>query len=274
MAYLNGQLTTLAAAGWSDTTGFADNATLEIRDGQQTITGALDQSGLTEGITSMDVGPGFSGVIGGTAGPLKCDVDGSGTPQFRYASGGGALYYQAAGDNNLCVKFINSSAGRAYLTGGTFTTLELNSGYTEISDAVTPTTVNLTGGTLRCDAVITTLNQWGGNAILTKAPTTWIQWGGSGIHDSVSGNITTFSQGPGGFLDHRGGNIATFTIAGRFTVANATRAGTLAGTAGTIVLTTANIVDTSPTAGITWTAANITKLGKGTSTATSGGGPI
>lgn len=276
MAYLIGQSISLAAANWSDATGFADNAALEIRDGQQTISAGLDQSALTEGVSTIDVGPGFSGNIGGPSGSLKCDVDGSGTPQFRYAAAGGSLYYEAKGDNNLCVRFVNSSSARAYLTGGTFTTLELNSGYTEVSDSVTLSsqTVNLTGGTLKCDAVIGTLNQWGGNAILTKAPTTWIQWGGTGVHDSASGNITTFSQGPNGHLDHRGGNIATFTIAGSFTLANATRAGTLAGTAGTIVITTAKIVDTSPTAGITWTAANITKLGKGVGSSTAGGGPI
>lgn len=274
MAYLNGQLTTLVAAGWSDATGFADNATLEIRDGQQTITGGLDNSGLTEGITSLDIGPGFSGTIGGTAGPLKVDVDGSGTPQLRYAASGGALYYQAAGDDNLCARFVNSSAGRAYLVGGTFTVLELNSGYTQVSDAVTvsSSTVYMTGGTHDFDTAIGTLHQFGGNVIARKGVTTWTQYGGSGIHDSLSGNITTFTQSPGATMDHRGGNIATAVIAGNFTVERATRSGTIGGTSALLSLSTARIVDTSPTAGITWS--NVTKLGKGTGTAVSGGGPI
>lgn len=261
MAYLLAQSTSLAAANWSDATGFADNAVLEIRSGGQTVTAGLDQSGLTEGITSLNIGSEFTGTIGGTAGPLKCDVDGSGTPYLRNAASGGTLYYQAAGDNNLCVKFIQSGAGSSYIVGGTVTTLEVNAGYVGVNDSTTLATVNVTGGTFEADTAVTTLNQWGGSVIAKKSVTTWTQWGGAAVFNSIAGSITTLSQGSAGGFDHRGGNIATATIAGNFTVARANHAATIGGTAATIVSTTANVVSTATGAAITWS--NLAYIGAG-----------
>ena len=65
IAYLNEGAVSLAAANWSDATGFANNATLVISSGSQTITTSLDQSGLSGGIDTLDILQVFTGRIGG-----------------------------------------------------------------------------------------------------------------------------------------------------------------------------------------------------------------
>jgi len=147
IAYLNEGAVSLAAANWSDATGFANAATLVIAAGSQSITGSLDWSGLTAGIDTLDIGPQFTGRIGSpSAGPLKFDADESVTNRVVYNAGGGVLYLAAAGDNSIISNFWKSSPGAAYLMAGTFTNVILGEGPLSVNGSTVVDNAYLKGG--------------------------------------------------------------------------------------------------------------------------------
>lgn len=85
--------------------------------------GALDQSGLAEGVNSVWIKDSVnSGTIGGASGPfiIDCDVDTGGGSYFANF-GNVLLYYQAGGDNNLCSNFSCGRGSQNYIVGGTLT---------------------------------------------------------------------------------------------------------------------------------------------------------
>lgn len=136
-AYLNQGATSLAAANWSDTTGFADNAELVIVGTDQTdnnIVSNLDQSANTtgsgDGIHYLHTRPRFRGNVGTAAAPVITEFDTtySTQAQVRHA-GSGDLYIQ--GDTCALVEQIG--AGATFLRSGTWTTVVVLAGSLDIS---------------------------------------------------------------------------------------------------------------------------------------------
>lgn len=228
---LNVGATSFAAANWADATGFANGAQLAITDGSQSITGALDQSGLTTGINYLEIRNGFSGNIGGTTGSLIVDADVSTTPHILYAASGGSFYLRAGGNNTLVTRFDQKSAGRAYLTGGTFTTINLTTGTLSLSDNSTGTTVNLSGGTATLEGGSTgtsaTIIVLGGtHRIKRPAGTALVVVGGTVYYEAPSGSSSTLSM-YGGTIYHLSGDLTPTFYAGSYDPSNLYRNATL-----------------------------------------------
>ena len=164
-AYLNAGATSLAAANWSDTIGFAANATLFVQTGTQTITGGLTPS-IATGINNLDILPGFSGNIGGAAGSLAVETDSASLnqvtqiPRIRYNAAGGTLYYTpqgAGGAADVCDFFQVNGSGSAFLTGtGTVKRVEVQSGRLYVSPTIGSVATyrwELAGGTTTIDGI-------------------------------------------------------------------------------------------------------------------------
>lgn len=159
VTYLNENSTTMAAGGWSNATGFENSAILvNNKPGGQSIQTAIDWSGLTQGIESYDQLAPFSGVVGGVTGPLKVDADypntgpgtntvASGVGRIRVESG--TLYYQAAGNSNVCYIAQVGRSGNLFCMGGALTNFHAYGGTYNVGDQTTfgSGTIRLAGGT-------------------------------------------------------------------------------------------------------------------------------
>lgn len=135
----------------TDLTGlFSDLADVIFADGSQQITAGLNQSALTEGLSSLYGGPGFSGRIGGGSyGPLRVDVDGD-APEMIHWDSPGYLALYPGGDESLVKKIVISRGGTVdVMTGGTVTDFEVKKGYGFASGDVIVTNVRVDGGTYR-----------------------------------------------------------------------------------------------------------------------------
>lgn len=267
-AYLATGSVTLAAAAFSDTTGFADGATLGIETGSQVIITALDQSGLANGINYLHIMPGFSGDIGSpSVGSLKCDVDNGSLPHILYAASGGTFYYTAAGNSNVCTRFeCSSNGGTARILGGTITELQVLAGTCSVNTSTIVVTARLTGGACTIEdhaTAITTLVVDGGNHILRRAVTTATLNGGV-LYADLDGDslgATLFTMN-GGTLVLLSGNIpvAVF-VGGEIDVSRLKRPATIAGTSATIYPNFVGALRQAPGNILTWTTANITYIG-------------
>lgn len=144
-AFLNAGATSLAAANWTDATGFADSAELYVQSGTQTVTGGLTTS-LTNGIQNLDILSGWSGNIGGANGSLAVETRSSllnqatQIPRVRYYASGGTFYYTPQGGgaaSDLCDYYQIAGSGSGYLTGtGTVKRLESNGGRLYVGTAI------------------------------------------------------------------------------------------------------------------------------------------
>jgi hypothetical protein len=167
-AFLNAGATAFAAANWSDTTGFVDDAELYIQSGTQTVTGDLTPS-LANGIQNLDILSGWSGNIGGANGSLAVETRSSlinqvtQIPRVRYYASGGTFYYTPQGAGaaaNVCDYYQIAGSGNGYLTGtGTVKRLESNGGRLYVGTAVTSVATfrwMFSGGTVTIDGVVGT----------------------------------------------------------------------------------------------------------------------
>lgn len=148
VAYLNEGATSLASANWSDSTGFADNATLVIRESfgnGSAVTAGLDESGLTTGIEYLDIRPGASGTIGGDSGPLKVDADASADAYIRNR-GNVTLYIEAGGGSATINNYDCGGSSRNWLIGGTFTDFTTDGGVTNVGESAVITNLYAAGG--------------------------------------------------------------------------------------------------------------------------------
>lgn len=184
-ATLNKNANSLAAANWSDATGFADNAELVIADGTVDIDTALDQSGLTAGISYLIIRASYRANVGSAGTPLECDVDGT-DPTDTFAAptlamfAPTSLYYQASGGNNVCDNLVQAGSGRVFLEGGTITNLRQASGRVDVNASTVVTNANITGG--RCEFAynatnFTDLTVRGGNVITKRGGTMIVRAG-------------------------------------------------------------------------------------------------
>lgn len=204
IAYLNDGATSLAAANWSDAAGFGAAATLVINSGTQSIQSGLDQSASS--IEYLDILEGFSGTIGGAAGALKCDADGTAESaatiksRIRYWASGGALYFDAAGGTALAHYVQIKTGGRYYGVGGLQKNVHLEQGEAFFAAGVTATggVWHFDGGSGTIDYhatnVIPSLFVMGGAHSLKRNATTLYVGGGTVTIDCQALSITTVNQ--------------------------------------------------------------------------------
>jgi len=217
-AYLNSGSTTFAAAGWSDATGFATNATLVVSNGGQNITAGLDQSAVATGINYLKIAENFAGNIGTDSDPLKCDVDDVATQWSTSAAtsariehyGTGVLRYQAAGGSNVCTNYFQSGAGTSTIYGGTLTYATVQAGTFYANASTTLSDVQLLGGTsvveLKTGSLATMVIEGGSHTLRRAASTSIILNGGTLIYDCSSGTTASITIN-GGTLIHLAGDV-------------------------------------------------------------------
>lgn len=180
VAYLNENATSLAAANWSDATGFADGATLVINEkqGGLNITGGLSQAAAD--IEYLDV-LGYTGVLGNTGASATFDADGtaeaSTTAVSRVRWWAPGTGYFAAGGANTLFHFFQQAGGNIFLTNGIVKHVHLQSGKMNANENITSTgTWKLYGGNLTADYhatnTLTTVNVFGGSHVVNKQFTT------------------------------------------------------------------------------------------------------
>lgn len=220
VAYLAEDASSLAAANWSDTTGFADGATLVIQKGGKSIQDGLSQAAAD--IEYLDILPGFTGSIGGTGGSLTCDADGTAesaatlVSRIRYQAAGGHLYFNAGGANTLAHQVVIGNpprsgvgSGSFFGTGGILKNVQLLGGRATFSDAVLATggVWNFAGGSsttaYHATNDLPSVRVSGGTHLLQRNCTALVVAGG---------DVT---------LDCQGLTPGTITVyAGRFTLLN------------------------------------------------------
>lgn len=227
-AFLNAGATSLAAANWSDTTGYdSGTPTLYVQTGSQSITGGLaPASGSYAALYNFDVLSGFSGAIGGPAGSFAIETANAAfnqatqLPRVRYWASGGQLYYTPqgadAGITNECHYFQIAGSGSGNINGtGIVRRVEVESGRGYVAptvDSVATYRWTLTGGAVIIDGAvgstkIHSLTIAGGQHTLKRG----IQ-GGTVAENSVSEGLNVY--GGQVTIDAYGETIAKATVAG------------------------------------------------------------
>lgn len=240
LAYLNDGSKTLAAAAWSDATGFADNATLIVDRGTQLIDTALNSgSGLSTGISYIHFRKWFTGTVGSSGTTLETKFANYTTlPNVIFSAG--VLYLTCT---NTCNK-MRVFGGTVYLISGTVTDLEIIGGTVKVSASATVTNTVMAGGVYEDIAegsnTMTALTIYGGSAMVRR-PATTISVSdavGAGIGAPASNLIYNYSTGPttvnqrGGSIVHMNGNIGTYNgYGGSFDATRAIRDLTIGSTA-------------------------------------------
>lgn len=209
VAFLNEGATSVAAANWSDTTGFgASNVTLVINRGSQSIQTALDQSASGD-VNWLDVREGFGGTIGGTGGSLIFTAAAVGTltgtgqdvpiSRFRYFASGGQCWAQVSATRALDVLQCNSG-GTLNWTSGDVDRVDLDAGTLNYSSSATfgaSATFYAQGGSFLIDThatdVVPTLLVNGGSGRVRRTCTTITVTAGSLTIDLAALNITTLN---------------------------------------------------------------------------------
>lgn len=193
---LNEGATTMNAADWGGSSPVSGDTAIIAR-GNATVASPADYSAFAEGLAFLYYRPEFSGVIGSAASPWKVDVDVGGVGVESYCAGGGAVYRQAAGDNNLIDQLqVNSANGHYILTGGTATVGYMHRGRLTVGASAAITTLNVYGGVVIIEdgTAGTTVNQWGGTVITKRGYTTINSYGGDLSLDALGDTVTTLNQ--------------------------------------------------------------------------------
>lgn len=210
LAYLTEGSATLAAAAWSDATGFADNATLIVDAGTQTVTTALNAgSALSTGISYIHFRKGFTGQVGSAGTSLETKFANYTTlPNVLLSSGSVWLTC-----TNTCNKIL-VLGGNLTILSGTVSALEIVAGNVLVSASATVTALEMTGGNYRDLATssnaITTASIFGGTASFLRTTTTL------NISDAVGANV----RAPAAFVrsDHATGPTTINQRSGRLTL--------------------------------------------------------
>lgn len=277
IAYLNDGSTTLAAAAWSDATGFAAGATLVINSASaQSITTAVDQSAVAQ-VDYLNIRRLFSGTIGSASSPLRTGA----TSTIWNDAGGGTLYLEAAniaggGAANTIAKYQHSANGTAVLSGGTITQIEVSAGVVQIGASVVCTTLYVTGGTVTIEdnaTAITNVTITGSGKVICRRQVTNAQISGSAscTYDD-SGTITSLSALAGSTWTHWRGDVTTAVVSGTFNAGSLRANATVGGTSLTWIYPAVYV---SPSiGGATLTQSNVTNILGGYQTAFTGGGGV
>lgn len=243
IAYLNEGATSVAASNWSDTTGFADNATLVIDKpfgAGQPISSDTDQSGLTEGIDYLDIHPGAVGQLGTGASPLRLDADtaaGAGVSNYGQVS----LYLQAKGDDNTIKNFSCGPGSRNTLVAGTFGQTVVSGGMLTAEESAVMTSFDAYGGAgeIKYNSTKITLARiMRGNWLLRRACTSLIVGENATVtidlNDAADMTTTTLTNYGGKVIIVYGGYKTLVSLAGVIDLSQARRAFTIGATSLTL----------------------------------------
>lgn len=126
-AFLNNGATSLAAANWSDATGFgatANTAELTVGEGNANIVDDVDQSAATgHDVVYFVVEEGFTGTLGKAGTPVQFEAATPSNARVEYRAGGGAFYASPSGTG--WDTLILNTSGQMYIEGGTVASLEV-----------------------------------------------------------------------------------------------------------------------------------------------------
>lgn len=248
-AFLTSGATSLAAANWSDATGYnSGTPTLYVQNGTQTVTGGLaPASGSYVALYNFDVLSGFSGAIGGSAGSFAIETANAAfsqvtqLPRIRYYASGGAFYYSPqgadAGITNECHYYQIAGSGFGYVNGtGVVRRVECQSGRLYIAptiDGVTGYRWVLSGGSSTIDGSsgstkLFSVTVTGGQHLFKKG----VQ-GGSITATSVTEGLNVY--GGAVSIDAFGETVSDLVVAGgNVTIVNCGTIAHLAAFAGTL----------------------------------------
>jgi hypothetical protein len=214
----------MAAANWSDTTGFAAAAQLVIREGSQAIVNDLNQSATS--IEFLDIQEGFSGNIGNASGSLRCDADGTAESpttrlsRIRYNASGGNFYFSATGGNTLAHFVEINTGGTFWGTDGIMKNVVLQNGTARFAAAVAGTggVWRFTGGVGIIDyaaaLAIPQLDVVAGRHTLGRNATTLNVYGGELVIDCAALAITTITITGGNVRLLNSGTVTTVNLYG------------------------------------------------------------
>ena len=240
LAYLNENATSVAAANWSDSTGFADEAELVFSAGTVGVTSDLDQSGLTNGVHSIEVQATYNADIGVAGTPLQCDVDYN-SPSASDAAdaefvhnGPRRVYYQANGGNSECHNYRHTGTGQSYIEGGTIVTLYVVRGAFNANESTVITTATFYGGTavIENNATGFTSCTVKGGIVTSKRDGTYVVEGGTLVLDIPDASPTlsvTVRQG-GRLIVRQANALATLVNDGSVDISQSKRPVTLGAT--------------------------------------------
>lgn len=209
-----------AAGNTNVTTGFggtiASNDSLNFGVGSDNVTGGMDQSAYDLALLTASYR--WTGNVGGAGSALNVDINQAGAGTLNWGAGGGSLYIGAA--SRTIAKFVHSGMGAVYLSGGTVTTVETQSGVVNANDATTTTTLYVYGGEVTYDdnaTAITTAYVRGGVLNLKRGITTLNVMGGT-VRKYTDANLTARAATTinlwGGVLDYRSGTLTTVNAYG------------------------------------------------------------
>jgi hypothetical protein len=246
VAYLNEGATSLAAANWSDATGFADNATLVIDKkfgSGAPLTASTDQSGLTTGIDYLDILKGAQGQLGTGASPLQVDADtASGDGIVNY--GNVTLYFRGGGSGQIN-NFTCGAGSINYHVNDTITQVVVEGGTYIAEESAVITNFDAYGGSgeIKYNSTkITTCRIMRGTWVLRRACTNLFVGENARVIidlDDAATMTSTAISSYGGTIDLRFGAYPTITaIGGTLDLRNARRAFEIGGTAITLGGTT------------------------------------
>lgn len=257
-AYLNDGATALGTAGnWSDATGVANDATLVIPRGSQTIPGVDLSASAAAGVDYLHIMRAFSGSIGGGGTPLTLLFDATYTtkPNFIH-SGSGFVYLTTGSSTTACTVAVLDGPGTLYLTGGTFTTVYANSGILWIGAGATVTNLVVSGSaqvidTFTSSLAFTSVTITGsGNVSLARQITTaTISGSGTTTINAPGETVTTLNQNnPGSTVVLLAANITTANLYGTLDLSQLQTDATVGGTATNIYPTGSILGDGNPRA--------------------------
>lgn len=263
VAYLNEGAVSVAAANWSDATGFADNATLVIDKpfgGGSPLTASVDQSALTTGIDYLDILKGAVGQLGTGASPLQVDADtaaGDGITNY----GNVTLYFKGGG-SGVINNFSCGAGSRNIQTDDTVGQVVVEGGSYTAEESAVITNFDAYGGTgeIKYNSTkITLCRIMRGTWILRRACTSLIVGENARVIidiDDAASMTSTAITNYGGTIDLVHGAYPTLTsIGGTIDLRNARRAFEIGGTA--ITLGGTRIIEGSEVV----TVSNVTNVG-------------
>lgn len=194
--------------------------TVYITEGSQIVN--TNPTTLNVDLEYVEVTRGFTGDLGESGTPLTIACSNSGDSVFVLNSGGRYSYITAGTANIDRLKIAVPAGSKVYLTGGTFTLVEVYSGDVIVSGSATVTTLRHYGGTVtaRAGTAFTTAIVQNGAILRSErsittgllagdSRTVMMEAAGSGTLIRVTGNAWFNPQSSGTFaqIDQHGGVI-------------------------------------------------------------------
>lgn len=238
-ATLNDGSTSVAAAGWSDATGFGHaNPKLLIAGATQTISSDLDQSGAANACDLLHIVGAHPRIVGSANAPLKVKFDATYTtdPNFVWNCDDGVLYIEAA--TNVVKEAIIAGKGTVYLVDGEWERVVVAGGVNVIIPAACDVSVELIvqGGHVWAEEAadtIPTIRVLGGSAQIERRveTTAHLAAGTLRLFNDSGSALGTLNIHGGTFIPEAGGVGTVNRMGGNIILTAARRAVALGSTA-------------------------------------------